>query len=76
METKLETNYLIDWHSDSAEAIAAKKQYFYMLRMLLAELQDADDHGSIADILQKYNVYFIDIDGFPRVNLDLPKEYV
>jgi hypothetical protein len=72
METKQATNYLIDWKSLDEKAIEDRKNYLKMLRGLLTDLDNLKS-SAIGAIFAKWNVYFIDVDEFDRVNLDIPK---
>jgi len=74
---KKETNYMIDWksHGDTfaleKTVYENRKHYFQMLRNLLTDL-DGLEIAEVSAILNKHNVYFVEIDDFPRVNLDEP----
>lgn len=75
IETKNTTNYLIDWNS-SQDRI----NYFRNLRKFLSEVDAVGDRypttvgAFIDDVFKRWNVYFIDADEIPRVNLDEPRE--
>ena len=76
METRKDTNYVIDWKSNSPKAIVARAHYLRMLRALLTDLENIDPYETAANgvqrVFKKYNVYFLDIDELARVNLDEP----
>jgi hypothetical protein len=71
MEIKKTTNYLIDWNDISSEDTMDKIHYFSMLRKLLLEIEKVP---MAFEVLNKFNVYFIDVDEIPRVNIDEPVE--
>lgn len=60
---------LINWEFGDLET---KQSYFKCLRSMISELRT---NRVAADILNKYNVFFLDIEGdkIQRVNLDFPK---
>ena len=71
-------DYKIDWHSEgtgiakSGELIVQDRQhYFDMLRRFLQELKNIGS-DQVDKVFVKYNVHFIDIDEFKRVNIDEP----
>jgi len=77
IEIKNQTNHLIDWKTEAGYEDRVK--YFKMFRALLLDLSDlgsrmANDSAfyAIHEVLQKHNVYFLNGDEFPRVNLDIP----
>jgi hypothetical protein len=69
MDTMKNTNYLINWNGDTAKDAEDKIHYFNMLRKMLLELEEI---SKVHKILDRYNVYFIDVDEIPRVNIDEP----
>jgi hypothetical protein len=87
MRTEKIVNYKIDWNAtvikslgDSVDKIAMdvgekiiadRKHYFDMLRRLLQDLKNLGI-DAIDEVLESYNVHFVDIDDFPRVNIDEP----
>jgi len=71
METKPEVNYKIDWVSANEKAIHNRKEYFQMLRGFLKEVH-ATDNVEVRSIFEKWSVHFVDLDDFPRVNIDKP----
>ena len=64
-------NYLINWHGDTSKDVEDKIHYFDMFRRMLSELEKV---SMAFNILDKYNVHFIDVDAIPRVNIDEPIE--
>lgn len=70
------TNTLIDWGSGTAKARRDRRNYLWNLRAFLLEIeQAARQSGDAVDLVMKrWNVYFIDADRWPRVNLDEPKD--
>lgn len=88
MEIKTEVNYKINWENaipniyahvipsstvekDIEKINSDRKHYFDMLQRLMSEISNVDD-DKVNAILKKYNVHLIDIDNFPRVNIDEP----
>ena len=82
IEHKKETNRLIDWNNPQDRI-----NYFRNLRKFLGEIEslcdfsEADwerekcddiDSRDLRAIFKRWNVYFIDHDDIPRVNLDEP----
>jgi hypothetical protein len=79
MEIKNTVNSKIDWnaegsakHNDNESALDARKHYFRMLRCFLSEVESIGGK-KVREIFKKYNVHLVDIDDFPRVNIDEPK---
>lgn len=86
MEIKNTVNYKIDWHSSlgakaesteeaikqGVETLTARQHYFRMLRCFLSEVESIGGK-KVREIFKKYNVHLVDIDDFPRVNIDEPK---
>jgi len=71
-------DYKINWHGDGTGIAESGKliiqdriHYFSMLRMLIAELRNLGK-DEVDDVLEKYNVHFVDIDDIKRVNIDEP----
>lgn len=74
IERKVTTNYLMDWNNPEDRI-----NYFKNLRKFLEEVYEGscepDDQGgfNVRNTFDRWNVYFIDIDEIPRVNLDEPR---
>lgn len=81
--TKNGTNRLIDWDNPE-ERIG----YFQNLRKFLSEIDEAAEpqpadpiflgggetiFDRVKNVFKRWNVYFIDVDNIPRVNLDEPR---
>jgi hypothetical protein len=74
METKQEVNYKIDWVSSEPSSIQDRKAYFQMLREFLEDVKRViGDDGYVNKVFEKWNVHFVDVDDFPRVNIDRPR---
>jgi diketogulonate reductase-like aldo/keto reductase len=81
MRTEKSVNYAIDWLSVSNPSTSEleqitkiqedRKHYFDMLRRLLQDLKNLGI-DAVDEVLESYNVHFVDIDDFPRVNIDEP----
>jgi hypothetical protein len=73
-------NYKIDWHSGSEKVIGEngtsvlddRKHYFDMLRRFLIDIKNLG-RDEIDELFERYNVYLVNIDDIPRVNIDEPK---
>lgn len=70
-------------HTPSETLVEARKHHFSMMRRFLLEIDDISrGQGSFAEItrtrikrvFEKYNVHFVNVDDFPRINIDEPKE--
>ncbi len=85
METKKDINYKIDWKEratpvssinpmpDFDRILDDRKHYFNMLRRLIVEIDKCETNEQIKSVFKKYNVYFVDMDEFERVNIDEPE---
>jgi len=62
-------NVLINWESGDMEA---KKAYFKCLRMFIDELDSLCD-DDVNEMIEAYNVSFVNIDDIERVNIDFPE---
>lgn len=81
MRTEKSVNYAIDWLSVSNPSTSEleqitkiqedRKHYFDMLRRLLQDLKNLGI-DAVDEVLESYNVHFVDIDDIPRVNIDEP----
>lgn len=72
METKKEVNYLVDWCYNE-QGYQDRKNYFLLLRKMLMELEECN-LALVEIIFDKYHVHFVDVDDFPRVNIDKPED--
>ena len=85
---KTETNYLMDWNNpqDRINYFRNLRNFLLEIKAEIDEVEDANQsRDAISDCSQcglplklmeifvKWNVYFIDVDEIPRVNLDEPK---
>lgn len=70
IETRKDTNYLMDW-DDPRDRI----NYFRNLRKFMDDLDDMAVSRRLDEVLylmRRWNIYFIEYDEIPRVNLDDP----
>ncbi len=75
-------------HNDIETLEQARKHYFDMLRRFLKDIEIISDseipyhwqHSAdlvrkeIKKVFEKYDVHFVDVDDFPRINIDEPKQ--
>ncbi len=77
---KKHTNYLMDWNNPQDRI-----NYFRNLRKFLSRIEGLTDpllgnsgrdycQENLRQILRDWNLYFIDVDEIPRVNLDEPTQ--
>jgi len=80
MIEKFAVNYKMDWDSSGAvireNGKSVKEEridYLTVMRQLLEEI-DSLGISSVKAIFRKYNVHKVNIDEYPRINVDYPKE--
>jgi len=69
MKTSGVTNKLIDWKT--AKGYEERKGMFVAYQEFFLELEKIKN-SEVKALLRKWNVYFIDADDFPRINMDKP----
>ena len=67
MDVKSTTNKIIQ-EGD----LEGRKVWLKCLREFLWELENIDNQ-QVKDLIKKYNIYFVEVDELPRVNLDFPE---
>ena len=68
MKTSNETNYVINWKDSDDKSINERKNYLRLIRNFVTDLENLNNQ-EVNDVLERWKVYFVDIDEFPRVNL-------
>ena len=67
MRVSIKTNKLIDWKTE--KGYPERKAMFLAYRRLFREL---DKIPAVKQVFKGWNVSFLDIDDFPRINVDVP----
>lgn len=68
--------YCLPMHNEKETLLEARKHYFGLMRRFLNEVHSQSEQSGfvqITSIFDKYNVHFVDVDDFPRINIDEPK---
>jgi len=89
IETRQKVDSRIDWigdaslnHNNNETVLQARIHYFEMVRSFLRDIESVSNSDipnadlirkEIKKIFEKYNVHFVDVDDFPRINFDEPK---
>ena len=67
MITKNETNYVIGWKDSDDKSVNERKNYLRLIRNFVIDSENLNLE-QVNELLKRWNVYFVDIDEFPRVN--------
>ena len=70
METIKESGeiYVINWKDNDQKSLNERKNYLRLLRNFVTDLENIGNE-QVNDLMKRWKVAFVDIDEFPRVNL-------